>query len=120
MKKRVKNKKIHRNAEKRMEYHINNLLNSLNHESQALAFRKDADIVLKIHVDEAFKNIFRKKKHWSYDISKISGSALFGGSMQLIHRAYTTENVNFLIVSLTMGIIGFILVIFGVMREFSS
>ncbi|MGD2248288.1 MAG: hypothetical protein PVF58_07755 [Candidatus Methanofastidiosia archaeon] len=114
------NKKKHPNAKKRIKYHTNNFRNSLDHESQSLAFREDADLVLKIHVDKAKRNIFKKKKHWANDICKIFGGLLFGTFTQGIQRSINTNDMRGIILFIGLGFLGFILVIFGVIREYYS
>jgi len=111
-------KELRPEAEQLAQTYIKDYATSLLLQAKMLAYRKRANVVLSIHVEEA-KGIVEseRKSSWSKELIIILGSTLFGAFIQEFIPKLSSGEQNYSPISIGFGIIGLLIVFWGLRRQ---
>jgi len=94
-----------------------NLALFLIYEARALALRKHNDEVQSSDVQEAWENLTRRRvRSHSQQLASVIGGSLFGAFVKGFSDGFSSENTLLMGVYTILGLIGMMLVFFGVTR----
>jgi VIT1/CCC1 family predicted Fe2+/Mn2+ transporter len=87
------------------------------YQAKVLAASDRSDSVQSSHVDAALKMVASKETtNWFREFAKIIGGALFGAFIPGLVAALTPANVTYVVVFVTAGFLGMILVFIGLRK----
>ena len=117
----VANVELHPQAEQRAKEYVDHFSDSLLMQSKALALAQRADAVLSTHVDDARKIIITRQQNSGRlrETLLIAGSAMFGTFLQgfPLEMATNPFRKGIIILNVTMGVVGALLVSWGLARK---
>jgi hypothetical protein len=108
------NKELHPQAEKLAREYIMDFATSLLLQAKLLSYKRNADVVLSNHIEEALQIVNRQQKStWSREVILVIGSALFGAFIQGFVSELSTGNTLLIVIYTVLGFIGMLLVFWG-------
>jgi hypothetical protein len=110
----VTGKEFHPRAAKLVNECSQNYLTSLKLQSQIIAHKNKAEIVLSKHVEEAFKKLNLRNTVWFRELTIIIGSALFGAFVQGFVSELSSGNTFLIAVYTILGFSGMFLVVWAI------
>jgi hypothetical protein len=111
---KVTGKEFHPRAAKLVNEYSKTFITSLKLQSQIIAHKNKAEIVLSNHVEEAFNKLNSHSTFWSRELKIIIGSALFGAFVQGFINELSSGNIALIAVYTILGFSGMFLVVWAI------
>jgi hypothetical protein len=114
--KRIHKSQLHPRATKLIKRYSEKYQETLRLESQILASRSDADIVLSHHVEEAYNRVNSRESSWKQEFMIVIGGALLGTFIQGFITEINSTNSILIAAYTILGFVGMFL-IFHALRK---
>jgi len=113
----IVNKEMHSHARESVIQYVEEFSTSLILQSKLIAYRSEADIVLRKHVNEALSEIqSATKTSWNKEILVIIGSAFFGAFAQGFVTELSNGNTTLILVYVILGFVGIFMIFWALRR----
>ena len=107
-------KEFHPQAEKLIKQYISHFATSLILQAKTLAFKNDAELVLKNDVQEALDKITKERNQiWGKQFTIVVGGAFFGAFIQGFVTALSADNTSLLAIYTLLGFVGMLFLFIG-------
>lgn len=111
------NKELHPHAEQLAREIVNDFAANLLLQSKLVASQQRAEVVLRVHIEEALNIISREqKKGWSRELLIVIGAALFGAFIPGFITELSAGRQQLTVIYTALGLLGMFLVFLGLRR----
>jgi len=111
---KVVTKQLHAAAGKQARQYIDDFGTTLILQAKVLAYREEAELVLKRHIDESVDFILsQKKRDWLREFLKIIGGTLIGAFAPGLITSLPANDIPSTIIYIVLGFAGMIMVFLG-------